>query len=213
MSAAAHQVPRPMPPATLLNSGEAVFAPAPDVWTWAHAAFVAPGAPLSNQDHRHLRPARIGVLWTNVPNTRQMRRVVGMAEAPHPPRTAWGAEALAAWLCDEWFGPVDFRLYFDAAHAATLDALGWCALVEHELYHCGQRRDRWGAPRFSRSTGRPVYGLRGHDAEEHVGIVRRYGAGAAAAGVRELVEAAARPPEIAAVKASGVCGTCLRLVA
>ncbi|WP_267902481.1 putative metallopeptidase [Sinorhizobium meliloti] len=41
----------------------------------------------------------------------------------------------------------------------------------------------------------PVFTVRGHDVEEFVGVVRRYGADAA--GVRAIVDAANRPPEIA----------------
>jgi hypothetical protein len=44
--------------------------------------------------------------------------------------------------------------------------------------------------------------------EEFVGVVRRYGVGAAAPGVRELVEAAQREPEVEAAEVSLACGTC-----
>ncbi|WFU46213.1 putative metallopeptidase [Sinorhizobium terangae] len=45
------------------------------------------------------------------------------------------------------------------------------ALVEHELYHAAQETDASGAPKFSRSTGRPVFVIRGQDVEEFVGVV------------------------------------------
>nr|WP_271894430.1 putative metallopeptidase [Phyllobacterium sp. IY22] len=47
--------------------------------------------------------------------------------------------------------------------------------MEHELYHAGQDRDSFGAPKFRKSTGLPVFILRGHDIEEFIGVVRRYG--------------------------------------
>ncbi|WP_371412322.1 putative metallopeptidase [Ensifer sp. NM-2] len=65
--------------------------------------------------------------------------------------------------------------------------------------------------RFSRSTGRPVFVIRGHDVEEFVGIVRRYGADAA--GVRAMVDAANQKPEIARMQIAHACGTCQLRVA
>lgn len=65
----------------------------------------------------------------------------------------------------------------------------WC-VVEHELYHAAQETDAFGAPKFNRSTGRRVFTIRGHELEEFVGVVRRYGADAA--GVRGIVDADGR---------------------
>ncbi|ASJ61546.1 hypothetical protein SMB554_20520 (plasmid) [Sinorhizobium meliloti] len=85
------------------------------------------------------------------------------------------------------------------------------ALVEHELNHAAQATDAFGAPKFSRSTGRPVFTIRGHDGEEFVGVVRRYGADAA--GIRAIVDAANRPPEIARAQIAHAGGTCQLRVA
>ncbi|WP_275593268.1 putative metallopeptidase [Rhizobium gallicum] len=79
-----------------------------------------------------------------------------------------------------------FLLTFDAHYASTCSDAEFCALVEHELYHAGQERDAFGAPKFRRD-GSPAFGLRGHDVEEFVGVVRRYGADAA--GIRAIVDA------------------------
>ncbi|NRP70767.1 hypothetical protein ILFOPFJJ_01649 [Ensifer psoraleae] len=84
-------------------------------------------------------------------------------------------------------------------------------LVEHELYHAAQETDAFGAPKFSKSTGRPIFTIRGHDVEEFVGVVRRYGADAA--GVRAMVDAANQKPEIARVQIAHPCGTCQLRVA
>jgi hypothetical protein len=81
----------------------------------------------------------------------------------------------------EWFGSGliscsrSTRPYAEACDDAT-----FCALVEHELSHCGQERDEFGMPRFKKSTGMPAFCMRGHDVEEFVGVVRRYGADAPA---------------------------------
>ncbi|MQU78407.1 hypothetical protein FB009_109180 [Sinorhizobium medicae] len=112
----------------------------------------------------------------------------------------------------QWFGFVpDFIITLDAEYCRHCGDAEFMALVEHELYHAAQDTDAFGAPKFSRSTGRPVFTIRGHDVEEFVGVVRRYGADAA--GVRALVDAANGPPEIAKAQISHACGTCrLRIV-
>ncbi|MGH9884850.1 MAG: putative metallopeptidase [bacterium] len=81
-------------------------------------------------------------------------------------------------------------------------------MVEHELYHCAQEQDVYGAPRFSRATGEPIFGIRGHDSEEFVGVVRRYGVGSVSEGTRRLVEAARNAPEIPGLSIAKACGTC-----
>lgn len=112
----------------------------------------------------------------------------------------------------DWFGEVPtFLLTFDAEYAATCTDAEFMALVEHELYHAGQERDAFGAPRFNKQTGKPIFGIRGHDVEEFVGVVRRYGA--SAAHVEEMVVAANAGPEIARVDVARACGTCRLRVA
>lgn len=85
------------------------------------------------------------------------------------------------------------------------------ALVEHELYHAARHVDAFGAPKFSRSIGRPMFFVCGHDVDEFVGFVRRYGADAA--GVRAMVDAANQKPEIARVQIAHACGRCRLKVA
>lgn len=48
-------------------------------------------------------------------------------------------------------------------------------LCFHELKHCAQARDMFGAPRFNRDTGLPIWAIQGHDIEEFDDVVRRYG--------------------------------------
>ncbi|WP_202907425.1 putative metallopeptidase [Sinorhizobium meliloti] len=85
------------------------------------------------------------------------------------------------------------------------------ALVQHELCHAVQATDAFGAPKFSRSTGRPVFTIRGHDVEEFVGVVHRYGADAP--GIRAILDAANRPPETTRAPIAHACGTCQLRVA
>jgi hypothetical protein len=163
------------------------FIPAPELETWLRSTFIDEGSPLQNDDHFHLRLAGIGVLWTSVENSRQGRRVVGQAERGEPAVLGKWAKARAELQIVQWFGDLpDFILTFDASYAANCSGAQWCALCEHELSHCGVERDMYGAPKFKKSTGLPAFTLRGHDVEEFVGVVRRYGA--AAAGVQAMID-------------------------
>ncbi|KKZ89050.1 putative metallopeptidase [Rhizobium phaseoli] len=181
------------------------FEPAPELLEWARTSFIDETADLMNEDHAHLRFASIGTLWTNVPNGRAGRRIIGQCEMGLPPAGKWSRARIELQL-QQWFGHVPhFLLTFDAHYASTCSDAEFCALVEHELYHAGQERDPFGAPKFRRD-GSPAFGLRGHDVEEFVGVVRRYGADAA--GVGAIVDAANRLPEIARVHIAHACGTC-----
>ncbi|CAD7023202.1 hypothetical protein REJC140_00127 [Pseudorhizobium endolithicum] len=204
-------VSRPYPPKDMTEDVSIRFEPALDLVEWARASFINDDADLLNEDHAHLRVAHIGALWTNVPNGRHGRRIVGQCEMGLPPAGKWSRARIELQL-QQWFGDVpDFLLTFDAEYASTCSDVEFCALVEHELYHCGQERDAFGAPKFRKLSGLPAFTLRGHDVEEFVGVVRRYGADAA--NVRALVDAANRGPEISKASIGHVCGTCQLRVA
>lgn len=201
---------RPMPPLDQVEGLEAWFAPALETETWARSSFIDDGAPLHNEDHAHLQNASIGFLWTNVENAKKGRLVIGSAE-PGTPQGAMGkwGRAKAVMQIEQWFGSVpDFIITIDANWWLQASDAEACALIEHELYHCAQATDDFGAPKFNQQTGRPSFTMRGHDVEEFVGVVRRYGA--EATGVRALVDAANAGPEIALADIAQCCGTCLR---
>lgn len=197
---------RPRPPLDLLGDlAAAAFVPAPELLQWLTATFLEEGGALFNQDHQHLLAARMGVLWTNVANARAGRRVLGQCEFRPPMAMGTWQRARAKQQLLEWFGEeLQFLLTFDAGYAAECTDAEFCALVEHELYHCGQARDDFGAPRFDRS-GFPVFQLRGHDVEEFVGVVKRYGA--EASHVEAFVAAAGLEP-IDMTRIRAACGTC-----
>lgn len=203
---------RPMPPDSLLaDEGDAMwgaFVPAPDVAAWVREQILEETGSLHNVEHQHLREAQISFLWTNVQYVRQTNMVAGTAEIPMFRCGAWQKGRQEQQL-REWFGCIpDFLITLDANHAVLASDAAWAALVEHELYHCAQAKDEFGAPKFTKD-GRPKFCIRGHDVEEFVGIVRRYGAGNAAGATASLVEAAKKPPEIAAVDIARSCGTCM----
>lgn len=207
----AGQFQRPRPPAGLIGVEGALsgprFVPAPELRDWMRLVFIEPDSPMANPDHAHLQHANLGVLWTNAPNSRHGRAIVGQAESM-PPMGAMGKWQKARVLqqIGDWFGEVpDFLLTFYAPYAEKCGDAEFCALVEHELYHCGQDCDEHG-PKFDKLTGLPKFAMRAHDVEEFVGVVRRYGAEASNAGA--LIEAAKHRPEIAPAQIAGACGTC-----
>lgn len=203
---------RPRPPAELTGIEGALgpaFKPAPDLLEWVTSTFIAEGSKLENPEHAHLLCANIGMLWTSAGNSRNGKIIVGQAEFKPPGGTMgkWQRARAQAQLAG-WFGPtpLDFLVTVSAPYAAICTDAEFCALIEHELCHCGQARDEFGAPKFSRSSGLPIFGMRGHDIEQFTSVVARYGADAA--GVRALIDAAAQAPVIDAAKLQIACGTC-----
>lgn len=203
---------RPMPPSEVVTMAEAsrqIFAPAIDLVEWVRAQLLDERGALFNPQHGHLRGATIGALWTNVEYLRQQRRIVGQAEMPAFMAGGWKRARQEAQMV-EWFGQMpDFVLTFDALYAEACEDAAFCALVEHELYHCAQALDSFGMPKFNQSTGLPVWAIRGHDVEEFVGVVQRYGIQVAGESAVDMVIAAAATPTVAPVAISQACGTCL----
>lgn len=207
---------RPYPPAHLVdgNNLEAPdrFEPDAELTEWIMDTFINGSGPLVNPDHAHLSDAHIGFLWTNCHNAKQMRVVLGQTEIMPPMAMGKWQRARAIQQVEEWFGGEmpDFLITFSAPACAGMNDASFCALVEHELYHCGQALDDFGMPKFNKE-GQPVYAIRGHDVEEFVGVVRRYGA--EAAGIQPMIDAANAKPLIAGADIDGICGTCLRAAA
>jgi len=182
------------------------FVPAPDVLSWLRDTFLHEAGPLFNPDHAHLRDGKLGVLWTNCDNSRNMRSVIGQAELMPPMAMGKWQRSRAIQQVEEWFGAMpDFLLTFSAPAAHDMDDASFCALVEHELYHCAQKMDQYGMPKF-KEDGSPSFAIRGHDVEEFVGVVARYGA--IDPGVAAMVEVAGRQPLMRAASIAGACGTC-----
>lgn len=198
------------PEREILDCLNDVFIPAVGMDIFVRETFFNESSILYNADHAHLVGAIIGYLWTNVENKRQMKAIAATAEIPKPP-LAGNAWAKAKYRCQlrEWFGTdrLDFLITIDARYAAECSDVHFCALLDHELYHCAQRLDEFGGPKFTKE-GDPVFGILGHDVEEFVGIVRRYGAKAGAGATAELVVAGQNEPEIAEIDIQTVCGSC-----
>lgn len=196
-----------MPPDALLlpDSIYTSLAPTLDLAAWVQEIVLAEGGPLHNPDHSHLIDADIGFLWASSAFAKRGRTVVGQAEQVMIRAGGW-QKARQEQQLREWFGHVpEFLITLAADYCAQCSDTEFCALVEHELYHIGQEQDEFGAPKFTKD-GMPRLAMRGHDVEEFVGVVQRYGA---SGDVSRLVVAAQSSPEVAQLNIARACGTCL----
>ncbi|WP_258129226.1 putative metallopeptidase [Achromobacter anxifer] len=192
---------RPAPPEQLAG-----FVPAPELLAWAEQTILAPGGPLHNPDHAHLVDADLAFLWAPGAFEKAGRTVLGQAEQVMFRAGGW-QKARQEQQMIEWFGRVpEFLITLAADYCGLCTDAEFCALVEHELYHLGQRTDEFGAPAFDKE-GRPKLRIVGHDVEEFVGVVARYGAGT---DVQRLVAAAADAPTMPRLNIARACGCCLK---
>lgn len=201
---------RTKPPELLIEEyvGIDYFVPSPELDIFVRRTFLDSLSPLFNEEHEHLNKAHIGYLWTNVPFVKQMRPIAGEAEKPMFRGGTWQKHRQEMQF-QEWFGGIpDFVITLDANFANQAEDRDFCALLEHELYHCAQAKDAFGCPKFNLQTGFPIFAMRGHDVEEFIEVVRRYGC---SENVRRLVEAAVdENGKLSAVDISAMCGTCGR---
>jgi len=196
---------RPYPPQLLHDQVFLTLCPASEVWEWIETEILASAGSLHNPDHAHLLDANIRVLWASQPFAKQGRTVLGQAEQVMHRAGGW-QKARQEQQMREWFGEEpQFLITLAADYCAQCTDAEFCALVEHELYHIAQATDQYGAPKFTQD-GMPKLEMRGHDVEEFIGVVRRYGA---SNDVQQLIDAASRPPEVAKINIARACGTCL----
>jgi hypothetical protein len=199
---------RPMPPLNFIDplTPYIQLIPAAEVLEWVNEKIVSDGGELSNPDHFHLADADIGFMWASYAFEKQGRAILGQAEQVAMRAGGWQKARMVQQM-HEWFDRVpEFIITLAADYCAQCNDLEFCALVEHELYHIAQATDEFGAPKFNKDTGQPVLKLRGHDVEEFVGVVRRYGA---SVDVQAMIDAAAKQPEVGGIDIARACGTCL----
>ncbi len=201
---------RPYPPHHLIDNPDFKpyirIVPAEDVHEWIHAGILSEEGTLHNPDHLHLLEADIVFMWASNAFAKKGRTVLGQCEEVMMRAGGWQKARMEQQMY-EWFGRIpDFIITLAADYCSQCSDLEFCALVEHELYHIAQETDEFGAPKFYRDSGLPKLKLRGHDVEEFVGVVRRYGA---SHDVQQLVDAANRPAEIAHIDIARACGTCM----
>ena len=201
---------RPYPPASVfVLSGIADFGirltPAPELWDWLQAQILADTGSIHNEDHAHLLDADIRFMWASSSFEKQGRTVLGQTEQVAFRAGGWQKARMEQQMRD-WFGEVPaFIITLAADYCAQCSDTDFCAIVEHELYHIAQDTNQYGEPAFTKE-GVPKLKLRGHDVEEFVGVVRRYGA---SPDVQALVDAANSPAEVGKLNIARACGTCL----
>lgn len=213
---------RPMPPeeiGTMVKDYPLCVMPALDLTEWCLKTFLNPDSKLHNLDHFHLFDAlhegNIGFLWSITGYVKQQRQIIGLTEQANFGRSGYWSKLRQEQQMMEWFGIdiPDFIITLDANYCHRCTDEEFCALVEHEMYHITQKFDPFGTPVFVKETGRPSLCIKGHDVEEFIGVVRRYGVGNPQGNLAQMVDAAKRKPEIARVDIAAACGTCLKLVA
>ncbi|MHA3062521.1 putative metallopeptidase [Acinetobacter sp. ANC 4641] len=203
---------RPMPPDALIDL-EPVdgldFEPAKNLKEWILATFISDSGELHNPDHAHIAPwddDLFQVLWASSAFIKAEQVVLGQTEKIMFNAGGWKKARQEKQMID-WFGYIPkFLITIDAKYAATASDTDFCALIEHELYHVGAKRDEDGNYIVSPLTGEYKYYLRGHDVEEFHGVVERYGASEQ---VSKMVELANNGPTIGKARIAHACGTCL----
>ncbi|UBB12355.1 putative metallopeptidase [Pantoea eucrina] len=203
---------RPYPPADFVEEFAPYIKlmPAAGIREWVTANILSGDGHLHNPDHGHLMEADIAFMWAASAFTKKGRTVLGQAEEVMMRAGGWQKARMEQQLY-EWFGhKPDFIITLAADFCSQCTDLEFCALVEHELYHIAQDTDEFGAPKFYRDSGLPKLCMRGHDVEEFVGVVRRYGA---SSDVQDMIDAASQPAEVAKINIARACGTCLMKLA
>lgn len=184
--------------------------PATGVREWVIEQIISEDGVLHNPDHLHLLDADLRFMWASSGFAKRGREVLGQAEEVMMRAGGWQKARMEQQLY-EWFGhKPDYIITLAGDFCSQCSDLEFCALVEHELYHIAQATDEFGAPKFNKETGKPVLKMRGHDVEEFVGVVRRYGASKE---VQEMIDAANQPAEVAHLDIARACGTCLMKLA
>jgi hypothetical protein len=148
---------------------------------------------LSLPEHQHLKDgdATIDFLFRVHERIENGRLVLGSA---HLPQVTGKLRDCFEWMLESTLGRFpDFLIVLDKGYWDESDARLREILIYHELLHCGQKLDMWGAPRFTR-TGEPMWCIRGHDIEEFNETVTRYGQWSEA--IRSFVTAAGGTPLI-----------------
>ncbi|MEM9994709.1 MAG: putative metallopeptidase [Acinetobacter pittii] len=207
---------RPFPQPDFIDQAEEEEAirliPAPDLKNWVVANFLTLGGPLHNPDHDHIAELLhdneefLACAWASSACVAKKRMVLGQCEKVMFNQGGW-KKARQEQQMRDWFGYVPtYLITIDASYCEQANDRDFCALIEHELYHIGVERNEDGEPLYSDMTGLPKHYLAGHDVEEFVGVVKRWGADES---VKRLIEVAKQAPFVSDVNISKCCGTCL----
>ncbi len=138
-------------------------------------------------DHMHLYEgeAEVDFLLVAEEIVFGSKQVLGMV---HMPTVQGKLKGVFTWMLLNTFGRIpDFLVLLDKDYWRGEGDLAREILMFHEMCHMVHKEDRDGEPRYDES-GRPVFGLVGHDVEEFSKTVARYGAYSPE--IREFIAAA-----------------------
>lgn len=200
---------RPYPPVNFIGENWLPYTqiiPSSEISEWVNQNILSEEGRIHNPDHIHLLDADVAFMWASGAFEKKGCYVLGQCEQVMLRAGGWQKARMEQQM-HEWFGRIPkFIITLAADYCEQCNDVEFCALVEHELYHIAQATDDYGAPKFNKETGMPVLKLRGHDVEEFVGVVRRYGA---SRDVQEMIDAANQPAEVAHLDIARACGTCM----
>nr|WP_228203230.1 putative metallopeptidase [Acinetobacter baumannii] len=185
------------------------FRPDEDLKDWVWSTFIDEESELCNPDHIHLSYYNrdlIGFMWASRPFEKGGHVVLGQAEQVAIMAGGWKRKRQELQMV-QWFGYIPkYIITLDAGYAESCSDADFCALVEHELYHIGHKKNKDSGEFEYTSVGEPRLYLRGHDVEEFHGVVQRYGASEE---VQKMVNLANEGPTISRANIAHACGTCL----
>lgn len=201
---------RPYPPEWVLEISDDMsmnFCPAPEITDWLHQGILNPESKLYNEEHEHLiEHSGVKFLWAECGFAKQGRDIHGQAEIVAFRASGWQKDRQEAQMIN-WFGDIPkYIITLDARVCQVMSDTDFCALVEHELYHIGHKKNKDSGEFEYTSVGEPRLYLRGHDVEEFHGVVQRYGASEE---VQKMVNLANEGPTISRANIAHACGTCL----
>lgn len=207
---------RPFPPTDFIDQAEKEEAirimPALELKEWVVSNFLTLGSALHNPDHDHIAELLhddetvLAFAWASSAAMAKKRMVLGQCEKVMFNVGGW-RKARQEQQMRDWFGFIPIYLItIDASFSEQASDRDFCALIEHELYHIGVERDEDGEIIYSNHTGLPKHYLAGHDVEEFIGVVKRWGASES---VKRLVEVAKNPPFVSDLDVAKCCGNCV----
>lgn len=128
------------------------------------------------EEFAHLLDGEADVRWLFkvTPTFKAGREILGTV---YLPSVQGPLRPLFDWFMEkEWGAIPDFLVILDHEYWQAASERQREILVYHETCHMAQKTDADGVPVFDRMTGKASWTLAGHDVEEFIAVVRRYGA-------------------------------------
>jgi hypothetical protein len=153
---------------------------AADAYSWAQDAAIVGRIVIERIASReHLKDAMVGYLFRSHEVSSKGKIEAATAHLASQLITGGGGKywnnMLQLKIIEICGSQPDFIILIDQHIWAGLDLEQRVALIHHELMHCEQERDEFGAPKFSKLTGQPMWRIQGHDIEEFSEVVAMHG--------------------------------------